>query len=635
MALIGNEVASTPKNYTQVYKATHIGENRLPYMYRSFISFSYGGKHIEDFNLIATYSDRIERNGYADFEDITSSYDVLNGQFFWGSHYTTNSLQFTLSTDEIEQKTLDEFMRWFTPGKYKELILAEHPNRAIMARVSKVPEIKLLGFEKKVQFQVGTDQNNQPIVYNTSTTAYRGDIILELVMDDPHWYSKINIFGHYDSVENIYYDTWTDANGLEGNWYSKIDAVKIAYEDGIPGNNMIENSMLFGNNIYANTSTVDEAKIASVTIEVDSENNEATMTWTSGAVIAATNNLNQIVNPAVAPADGNYIPTLDDGSEYNSNYTYTFIIPNSARGGMIAGASIKPSEGIPYLGKYNEDNSETKGYFYYCGTAPTRVCLEFKMYPQFTNVRRNGHDIKFITTPGNSYAVNDNEEQGNILNTFTFFTGEDRDENYRWLKFTTPNIYTSYNKAIQIFAESDNNENSSWIELRSKIVERVPHLAVRAWAQKIIDKYVITLAGNNEAAPSQEYLGSIINVLMPKLFLDENNDPYIGEYKFDGITGEMTAIIPYNTIEEDLENPVDPTAQDLFAGTIITKVSKREDIGDMVKDNTLLIDERNQLTPEGKVIQWSTSMPYSSYVVFHDVEGGLYDVAIKYKNMYL
>jgi len=53
--------------YTQVYIATHRGEgagSRLPYMNRSFISFSFGSKkdstgkeipvNIEDFNLIAT-----------------------------------------------------------------------------------------------------------------------------------------------------------------------------------------------------------------------------------------------------------------------------------------------------------------------------------------------------------------------------------------------------------------------------------------------------------------------------------------------------------------------------------------------------------------------------------------------------
>jgi hypothetical protein len=52
-----------------VYKATHDGAgNRLPYMNRSFISFSYGGRYIEDFNFVATISNNAMTGKiYADF----------------------------------------------------------------------------------------------------------------------------------------------------------------------------------------------------------------------------------------------------------------------------------------------------------------------------------------------------------------------------------------------------------------------------------------------------------------------------------------------------------------------------------------------------------------------------------------
>jgi len=60
-------------------------------MYRSFISFTYGGKKIEDFDLIATISgDRINRNAYASFDDTVSTYDNLDGQHYWATHYKTN-----------------------------------------------------------------------------------------------------------------------------------------------------------------------------------------------------------------------------------------------------------------------------------------------------------------------------------------------------------------------------------------------------------------------------------------------------------------------------------------------------------------------------------------------------------------
>jgi len=113
--------------HTQVYMATHKGEGanaRLPFMNRSFISFSFGSKkdsegneipvYIEDFNLVATINgDRLERQGYADFEDLTTEYEVLDGHFYWGTHYTNHELTFELATDGMTQKELDSFLHWF------------------------------------------------------------------------------------------------------------------------------------------------------------------------------------------------------------------------------------------------------------------------------------------------------------------------------------------------------------------------------------------------------------------------------------------------------------------------------------------------------------------------------------------
>jgi hypothetical protein len=71
-------------------------------MNRSFISFSFGGKYIEDFGLIATIDgDRLQRRGYAEFEDLVSEYEVLDGHFYWGTHHTNHELEFNLATDAI------------------------------------------------------------------------------------------------------------------------------------------------------------------------------------------------------------------------------------------------------------------------------------------------------------------------------------------------------------------------------------------------------------------------------------------------------------------------------------------------------------------------------------------------------
>ena len=104
--LPNNEINTTSRR--QVYQATHGGDDsRLPFMKRSFISFSFGTRpdmngverpvHIEDFDLIATInSNSLNRTGYASFEDTTTKYDNLDGQYYWSTHYKSNSISFTL-----------------------------------------------------------------------------------------------------------------------------------------------------------------------------------------------------------------------------------------------------------------------------------------------------------------------------------------------------------------------------------------------------------------------------------------------------------------------------------------------------------------------------------------------------------
>lgn len=218
-------------NRTQVYKATHDGVgNRLPYMNRSFISFSYGGRYIEDFNFVATISNNAMTGKiYADFQDNITETDVYDGQIYWSSHFNSNTISFSLATDGITEQQYDDFKAWFIPGKIRELILMERPNRAILARVSEVPQYNLLPFEEKITVKVMGQS------YETSTTMYKGGITLTLVMDDPFWYSKMNVLVAPSGTDSFVSDSkWIDANGQEVEVTSDKDALKIVAEDHIP-----------------------------------------------------------------------------------------------------------------------------------------------------------------------------------------------------------------------------------------------------------------------------------------------------------------------------------------------------------------------------------------------------------------
>lgn len=237
--LIGNEKWSEQKNNSQVYQATHDGAgNSLPYMSRSFISFTFGGKAIEDFGLIVVNSgDRLERKAYADFNDLTSTYDTLNGQIYWGSNFSAGQLDLALATDKITEQQIDNFKEWFAPGCEKELILSEHPNRAILARVSAAPTLSFLPFEEKTSIKING------FFYETSTTLYKGEIQLSFIMDEPYWYSKLNYMPTYLNKKTLKELDFNIEDADKINSLQDKDMIKIMLEDGIP-----HQSVLIGDN---------------------------------------------------------------------------------------------------------------------------------------------------------------------------------------------------------------------------------------------------------------------------------------------------------------------------------------------------------------------------------------------------
>lgn len=202
---------------------------------RQFISFSYGGKNIEEFNLVAIFSgDRLSKNIYSSFEDTITTQEELDGQFYWRTRFNSNEISFNLTTDGMTQNELDEFKLWFKPGIERELILSENHNRAIMARVGTTPIISMLPFEEEKEVLIGDRK------IKTTTTLFKGDISLNFIMDDPYWYSLNSYF--------------SDSN---------IDSLKakIILEDGIPHismlNNNLNNILLADNKVYVDGAIID------------------------------------------------------------------------------------------------------------------------------------------------------------------------------------------------------------------------------------------------------------------------------------------------------------------------------------------------------------------------------------------
>lgn len=165
----------------QVREATYGADgNHLPSYSRQFISFEWGGKHIEDFNLLVVFDNaRLEKTVYSDTTDITSVFEGRDGQLFWQSNLQPLTINFKLATDGMTARELDDFREYFTAGIVRQLKLTEKPNRYCWARVASAPSISLLPFEHRVEFEGET----------IKTSLYKGEIVLNFVADDPYWYA--------------------------------------------------------------------------------------------------------------------------------------------------------------------------------------------------------------------------------------------------------------------------------------------------------------------------------------------------------------------------------------------------------------------------------------------------------------
>lgn len=317
-------IAADPIHYSQVYRATHDGAGkRLPFMERSFISFSFGGRWIEDYGfIVVSDGTRYSRPLFSEFAHSITDLDTIDGQIYWGTHYNANSLSLTLATDGIEDSLLDEFKRWFAPHNTRELILSEHPYRAILARLSSVPEFSTYVTEREVTKKIGGME------YKTYTTLHRGTVTLEFVMDDPFWYSIENIMCYKKSDGTIDYDKWINANDEPAYVLEDRDAIKVVTEDGVPVNTMFKmNNMTFGNG----------------TIAADSSASRKTMVGVDG----------------------------------DSQYADVGATPSDTNRGII-GPLIVAGTNFPA----NQSNAQ---YFYYAGTAPSAPILKFILTPELSS----------------------------------------------------------------------------------------------------------------------------------------------------------------------------------------------------------------------------------------------------------
>lgn len=470
----------SPVHYTQVFMATHDGETHLQPRHRSFISFSFDGHDIEEWNLISiTPGDRMERGIYSDFSDLTSEYDVLDGHFYWGTHLQGRTLSFVLATDEMTEAQLASFQRFFRPGKVADLILAETPNRKIRARVSSAPTYAVLAFGKKVDVKVGDT------TFPTEITVYRGRINISFTSESPFW----------SAIHRI-----IDLSNLPKKWDAS-EGIKVMVDDEIPSNYSISNV-----NFY----TGDMA--SSVIVEGEA---------------------GQLVGTAIV-GSGRVGPALSTLIDAETNKSTAILSQNS------------------------------ESLLYYPGTAPGQPIVQFTLTP----VIENG----YVVAPYNFRS------QDGPYNTLSIGNSS--------MRFTIPSLYSSYNKAIEIFS---NCEGLAVSEVRAQLITETNEYYSRAYAIGILNAYVMgqQIAPPEEESEEEEEFNEenvIIDsdtknnlVMTMQQFLLDDNNVLPALFTFDSKIGTAIGLIGCRLYSSE-------------GGTVVTV---KENVGDMMRSSYLLINDRN------------------------------------------
>ena len=580
------------KRKSQVYYATHDrAGDPLPARLRSFISFSFGGKNIEDFELIACCEgDTMSRKGYADFEDLTTSYDIMDGQYYHGTHFKPNTLSLRLVSESIDQRKLDEFLHWFRGGMTRELILAEHPNRAIMARVAAPPQLEMLPYEKKVMVNIGIG------AYETSTTVYKGFITLDLVADSPFWYAKSNILlrGEDQNGDPEYngQSIFTDENTLK-------EALKIIYEDTVPAPDMVQYNMHFGGDTYIMVGDGDNAPYTLIAERLDTN------------------------NPGVQPANwqsntsGYFIIQKDGQNQYWKGAAVQTSVEDTTNIGRIAGAFTAAEDGTNTPREPIAAGDTDKYYFFYGGTAPSPVQMSFTINLTTENV--NG----YINCIGNEYALGANNKEYSSIFIKSVHTKQ--------FDFTTPNVISSWNKACKIF--NDMTATTNWGDLVDTMRDQIRHPAVRAWAISILNYYSGNATYFTTAGVVKEAFKAFAKTELQKFFI-ARNESSMSELSlvFDSDMATARGTISY---WKATSSDTDVYSAAINGGNA-TFTSVTEDMGDMLRSNWLFLEDHNEFTANGEVVKrYNDINGRFAHEMTHNVPTPLRNFTIRYKNMYL
>ena len=168
---------------------------------KSFISFTYDGKTIEEFGMaVVSSGDRLSTSIHPSFNNTISTVPGRTGSIYWGTNITGLSFHFKLATDSITSRQLLNFKSHFRPGKIARFSLAEAEYCYAYAVIDSASTFEFIPFD--------TTTIINGIGY--LDTVYKGEANLTFYIPDIFFYSD----EHYIFADDYVDKPWIIASGL-------------------------------------------------------------------------------------------------------------------------------------------------------------------------------------------------------------------------------------------------------------------------------------------------------------------------------------------------------------------------------------------------------------------------------------
>lgn len=188
---------------------------------KEYIDFSFAGRHISEFGLVAvTSGDRYQFAGSPEFEDETSNVNGVWGQYYWGTNFKTKTYSYSLATDGITERQLEDFKYHFRPGNYGQFYEDAWFDRYCYVRVKTVIDFSFIPFQEEIEI-AGT---------KFLSRIYKGECKLTFIQDRPFMHSFYQVLD--TKISDL--QTLTD-NGKA--------AIRMMYNSNIPARDSWEKNI--------------------------------------------------------------------------------------------------------------------------------------------------------------------------------------------------------------------------------------------------------------------------------------------------------------------------------------------------------------------------------------------------------